>query len=377
MKEKRMEVEEEKIYRKLQKHLDKSPAGFAPTESGADIRLLRHLLTLEEARICLLLSNVNKEPIKTIFKRAVKSGLQISIEELQKSLDRMVNKGTILVFNEGYSERHYMNVGVSAGGMIDFQVNRLTQDLVDVLDKYHEESFARKDKRSSQPRVPQLRTVPVEKSILVTDKQIFNNYDDVKKLVEQSPGPFAVTNCICRQMKDMGGQRCKYSDIRETCIQIGPDHARQYVEMGISRFITREDVFKVLEEAREAGFILQPENSQHPANICCCCGDCCGPVVAAKKSPHPVDFFVTNYFCEVNPETCTGCGICVKRCQLDARVMVDGIATVDLNRCIGCGNCIITCETASSKLIKKTDVHVPPKDKDEFLKLMSQKKSEG
>ena len=220
---------EDQIYRKLQQHLDESPAGFAAAESGADIRLLKHLLTPDEAKIAILLSNVEKEPVETIFKRLQESGMQISIEELRRKLDEMVRKGTVLVYSEGFNERRYMNVGVSAGGMIDFQVNRITQDLVDVIDKYHEESFTRRTDESGQQRIPGLRTIPVEKSVPHPDKLRFSSYDDVRKLVEQSPGPFSVTNCICRQMKDMRGQPCKYSDIRETCLQIGPDHARQYV----------------------------------------------------------------------------------------------------------------------------------------------------
>ena len=274
---------EDQVYRDLQKHLDESPIGFAATESGAEIRLLEHLLTPEEAGICLQLSNFHREPVETIHERVTRSGMRLSIEGLQEILDEMVRKGTILVYSEGHQERRYMNVGVSAGGMIDFQVNRLTQDLVDDLDRYHEESFANRTPRGGRPKVPQLRTIPVERSVPLPDKHIFGRYDDVRRLVEQSPGPFSVTNCLCRQMKDLRGQPCKHSDIRETCLQIGPDHARQYVEMGISRFITRDEVFGVLDRAMEAGFILQPENSQHPENICCCCGDCCGPLERGEK----------------------------------------------------------------------------------------------
>jgi electron transport complex protein RnfB len=361
----------DQVYRDLQRHLDESPAGFAATESGAEIRLLKHLLTPEEARICLQLSNFNREPIETIYERVIKSGMRLSMERLQTALDGMVRKGTILVYREGHQEKRYMNVGVSAGGMIDFQVNRLTQGLVDDLDKYHEESFARRTPGADRPRIPQLRAIPVERSIPLPDRQVLGHYDQVKKLVEQAPGPFSVTNCLCRQMKDRRGQPCKHSDIRETCLQIGPDHARQYVEMGISRFITRDEVYEVLDRAMEAGFILQPENSQHPDNICCCCGDCCGPLSAARRSPRPADFYVTNYYCEVDPGRCIACGVCIGRCQLEARVMVEGVATVDLNRCIGCGNCVATCQSGASRLTKKADELVPPRDKEDFLRMMS------
>jgi hypothetical protein len=97
---------EDQVYRQLQEHLDNSAAGFAATESGADIRLLKHLLTTEEAKIALQLSNIKLEPVKTIHKRVSKAGLQMSIEELRKKLDHMVYKGTILAYSEGYKEKH-------------------------------------------------------------------------------------------------------------------------------------------------------------------------------------------------------------------------------------------------------------------------------
>ena len=53
----------DRVYRELQEHLDKSAVGFAATESGADIRLLKHLLTPEEAGIATLLSTIRLEPL--------------------------------------------------------------------------------------------------------------------------------------------------------------------------------------------------------------------------------------------------------------------------------------------------------------------------
>ena len=47
--------EEYNIYRRLQDHLDKMPIGFPAVKSGADIRLLKHIFTPEEAEIAMLL----------------------------------------------------------------------------------------------------------------------------------------------------------------------------------------------------------------------------------------------------------------------------------------------------------------------------------
>ncbi len=355
---------QDQVYRDLQKHLDEPAGTFPAAESGADIRLLKHLLTPEEARIAIQLSTLKAEPAKTVYKRARKGGVSLSLEDFRQRLDQMVFKGTVLAYTEHLKDKHYRNAGAAAGGMIDFQVNRLSEELIQDVDKYHEEIFKARetDRKKGARRIPALRTIPVRKSIAPSEKYLVRTYEDVRWLVEHSPGPFSVANCICRQMKDMRGQNCKYSDLRETCLQIGPDHARQYLNMKIGRAITREEAFQVLDRAEEAGFVLMPENSQHPENICCCCGDCCGVLGGALKSPRPADMYATNYFAAVDAAVCTGCGACVKRCQLGARTTVDGNSTVNLDRCIGCGNCVATCKSGATTLQRKEVGLVPPKD---------------
>ena len=365
---------ESRIYRQLQEHLDRAPVGYPATESGVDIRFLKHLFTPQEAQIAIYLSHIKLEAAGRIYKRAKKSGMALSIEELRRILDRMVRKGTLLAYKEGYRETHYKNAGVSAGGMYDFQVNRLTKELVEDFHKYHAEAFARVE-TTGTVRIPQLRTIPVEKSIPVPEKYQTGTYDDVRHLVESTSGQIAVVNCVCRQTREFQGQRCTHTDLRETCLQIGTDHARQYVDMGIARYITREEAFAILEKAQEAGLIIQPENSRRPEAICLCCGDCCALLSAVKKSPRPANLYATNYYLEVDSALCTGCATCIKRCQLEARVMANGVATVNLDRCIGCGNCVVTCQSKASRLHKKEQELIPPKDKDTmYLKIVSRKK---
>lgn len=50
-------VETNDVYRKLQQHIDeRMPVGFPPSDSGADIRILKSLFTPEEASLTLNLS---------------------------------------------------------------------------------------------------------------------------------------------------------------------------------------------------------------------------------------------------------------------------------------------------------------------------------
>ena len=88
-----MEAERD-VYRELQKHLDNMPVGFPATESGVEIRLLKHLFTPEEAEIALNLSVV-PESLERIYGR-VKKSKDISKEELEAILDSLVEKGAIM-----------------------------------------------------------------------------------------------------------------------------------------------------------------------------------------------------------------------------------------------------------------------------------------
>ncbi len=356
---------DDSIYRQLQKYLNRLPAGFPEVESGLDIRLLKHLFTPNEARLAMQLS-MKPEPLGRIYQRVRKLGM--SYEELKKLVDQMAHKGTILVSEEGYSEKHYSNAAFSVGGIYNYQVNRLTKDLIN--DYWHYQSEARlklgTSKKPQDKRMLPLRTIPVEKSISLPERMQVSQYDDIRKTIENVKGKIAVTHCICRQSGDIQGRPCTKTDLRETCLIIGPDHAKRHVEMGIGRFITKEEAFQILDKVQEAGLILQPENSKNPEAICCCCGDCCVLLNRIVQNPRPADLYLSNYYAETDSELCNGCERCIQICQLNAREMVDGTSTVNRERCIGCGNCITLCPTHATRL-KKKEREIPLfKDKDEY-----------
>jgi Na+-translocating ferredoxin:NAD+ oxidoreductase subunit B len=360
------------VYRGLQKHLDKGPVGFPETKSGSEIRMLKFFYTPEEAVLATMLSPHKLEPVGRILKRANKHGLNLTRAELQQKLDTMLLKGTLLVYQQGLKEKHYKNAGFTAGGTLDFSVGRITPEIEAAHEQFNREAFGALEVGAKN--IPQLRTIPVSKAIPHAGKITIGNYDDVRHLVEQSPGPMAVAACVCRKGADKRGTPCTHSDIRETCLQIGTDHARQYVEMGIARYIEKAEVYRILDAAQDAGFILQPENSKHPETICCCCGDCCGILKSVKMSPKWSDHFASNYYAVADASLCEGCGTCVKRCQMEARTIVNGKAVINLEHCIGCGNCVTTCKTHASRMEPKAKQLVPPRTKDDtFMKIYSRR----
>ncbi|MFH0769485.1 MAG: 4Fe-4S binding protein [Chloroflexota bacterium] len=357
---------ENRVYRDLQKHLDRMPVGYPATESGVEIRILKHLFTPEEAKLAMQLSMV-PEPIGRIYQRFKKRGA--SIEQLQQLIDRMVQKGTISVSKVG-GEKRYGNAQFAIG-MYELQVDRLTKDFVTDFRQYFDETFY---KEASRTRTPQLRTIPIEKSITTPDKYQVSDYDSVRKIIENVSGQIAAANCVCRQTRDLEGKSCTVTDLRETCLIFDSNLADHYIQVGIGHPITKEKALNILEKAQEAGLVLQPANSQLPGGICCCCGDCCGILLAVKKFPRPADFYATNYYAEVEPALCTGCQECMEKCQLGAPTIVNGVVTINLDRCIGCGNCVVVCSSQAIQLRKKEEETLPPKNSSAtYVKILSEK----
>ena len=82
----------EQVYIKLQKHLDNQAVGFPATRSGAELKILKHIFSSEEAQIACCLS-YKFEPLEIIFERA---GHRVdSPQELQKCLERIQKRGEL------------------------------------------------------------------------------------------------------------------------------------------------------------------------------------------------------------------------------------------------------------------------------------------
>jgi ferredoxin len=94
---------------------------------------------------------------------------------------------------------------------------------------------------------------------------------------------------------------------------------------------------------------------------------------------HGKSMDVSNYSAVIYPETCKGCGLCVKRCPMEAIELkasgqtinkVGKIAALKEDLCIGCGVCAFKCPTKSIVLEKRKEVTAPPADTREFVERM-------
>lgn len=338
------------LYRLLQQHLDRMPVGFPATESGVEIRILRHLFTPEEAAIALELSAI-PEPVAVIYRR-LKS--KMSLAGCSQALQKMAGKGVIHQLPIK-GEMHYCKM-ILALGMFERQLNHLTPEFDNDIREYMNGAFR---EAFHSKKTTQLRTVPVHQSIAVTHNVA--TYDDIREYVMRSNGPFAKMNCICRQGNDLHRESCKQTNLRENCLTMGMA-AETMVGHGAARFISQQEMLRLLDAADQEGLVLQPENTKTPLFVCCCCGCCCGVLGSAKRFPRPADYFSASFRAEVDAGECSSCWMCRERCQMEAILEVDGRSRVDDARCIGCALCVTTCPSGALKLKPKAAPKVPPDD---------------
>jgi len=328
----------EKIYRRLAEHLDRLPDGFPPSETGADLRLLERLFTLEEAELAVHLT-LDRETAQVIASRA-----GLPLDQVESRLDEMTQKGLIFALETQGGSFVYQAVPLVVG-IYELQINDLSQELLDDFYAY----WSSIKERPQVETIPQMRTIPVGESIEHHPEAL--PYEQVNELVK-SHDRFAVTKCICRHTAKMRGEGCNAPE--ESCMVFG-DWADFYVRTGRGRSISRSEVTEILAKSDAANLVLQPSNSREIDFICSCCGCCCGILGGLKSYPNPAELVASAFIAQLDPDVCDGCWICLDRCQMDALAADVSQVILKSERCIGCGLCVTTCSSGALSLTRKPE----------------------
>jgi NAD-dependent dihydropyrimidine dehydrogenase PreA subunit len=334
------------VYEKLRARLDDMATGYPETESKIEIKLLKKIYTEDEADLFLQLMPFLQKP-EDVAKR-----LNRDIDEIAEMMERMARKG--LLFRKRKGDRVSYAAVPYVVGLFEHQVKTMDEEFARDHEEYFESVFGRTIQAF---KTPVLRTIPIDRQ-LVADWPV-SPYEDVLQIID-GQYKIAIAPCVCRTTTKLAGKECDKPI--ENCFLFG-SHADFYVENGMGRYISIDEAKEIVTNNEKAGLVMQPFNSQKIGGMCSCCGDCCGVLRSLKMHPRPAEMVQSNYFAQVDDESCTGCETCLERCQMETIDVVDGLANVDLDRCIGCGLCVTTCPDEAILLNKKPEdqLYEPPK----------------
>lgn len=210
--------------------------------------------------------------------------------------------------------------------------------------------------------MPVWRSIPIEKTIHV--ESVIYSYDQVSHFIENYE-PLSVSSCYCRQAAKLldPGDTCDAP--QEACMTLG-EGATGLIERGISREITKEEAYDILDASEKAGLIHTSNNIQDIFCICNCCSCHCMWIEYALNQAKPREAWSVSTRPRIDFKLCEDCRsdrICIERCPTDAlSLSADNSMRLDMDRCLGCGLCAIDCMDNAVVMRARPDAPTPPLD---------------
>ena len=316
-------------YVRLAAALDALPNGFPRTESGKEIQILHKIFSPEEAEIASHLTGEMELPARIAARAGIPAG------EATGRLKAMAKRGMVWLDMDRQARSWRFRLAPFIVGMYEASLELMDHELAHLVEDYMAEGGAEGIMRPE----PALHRVVPARQALQTEWVL--PYEDVVKILEQARG-FSVRECICRTQQDHLGRKCDFPT--HNCLTFsgfgrppGPDS------------ISREEALALLDESERLGLVHTVSNVVRDVYyVCNCCGCCCGILRGVNERGIENSVAKAGYLAEIDPEICSGCGICLDRCQVHAIEDAGGVPAVNADRCIGCGLCVTGCSTGAA-----------------------------
>jgi len=301
---------------------------------------------------------------------------------LQATLDTMADKG--LVMDTTYGGKTFYLLMPGLIGFFEFSFMKQREDLpvAELAQLMHEYLYGDPEQKMGREffasKTPLTRSLPYEEHIPVSSQVA--TYESAREIIKRA-GYGAIGMCYCRHKKEHLNDSCKKgAPTKEICISLGTA-AKFMVRRGTAEYRTTEQLLAVLDKARELRLTHITDNIRHKPSFICNCCSCCCELLGGVQQGFPMGVAKTNYTLAIDDETCLGCGLCQKACNVAALEAVPAEngkrkkrMTVLADHCLGCGACIGACPSKSLSLIPASRPQIPEKKKDLFKAILKEKK---
>jgi len=299
-------------------------------------------------------------------------------ESLTEMLESMADNGLIFVIKGKDGVRKY-TLTQFVPGVVEYQLMRgrdtpkdrkVAKMLKDFMEgemrDLMEEVF--KDPEMMKQMMPEApaRIITVEHELPHTTE--IYSYEKLSEMIDTDTC-FAAATCYCRHQKYLLDDPCKIKGLpQHSCLLLG-EAADYAIDRGFGKRITREEAQEIVLLSEKAGLMHNVGNySDRAFFVCNCCGCCCEFLGTAKRTKNNAMLEYSNFVVAADQDTCSGCGDCIDRCQMEALSLVDEVISVNKNVCFGCGNCVSVCPTESLSMVRRASVK-PPEAKDRLSQM--------
>jgi ferredoxin len=345
-------------YLDLQKRLGKFPQKAPASESL--FQILEILFSEEEALL------VSKLPIMFFTVEEAAKIWKKDNENARLILNELADKGLLLdIDNDG---KQFFQLAPPMAGFFEFSLMRTDGKFNrKVLSELYYQYLNTEDEFvplifSLEPPID--RVFVHENTIQEKDQTVVLDYERATHII-QTATCITVGMCYCRHKMEHMGKACDMP--QDVCLTFN-NAALSLSKHKIAKEITKDEAMAVLDRVMKLGLVQIGDNTQEGVSwICNCCSCCCEALLGYKRLGYNSNI-QSNFEAQVTPDICTGCGICVEACPVDAIVLISKpegqeIAQVDLSRCIGCGVCSRgICPTEAIQMERRDEMNLTPVD---------------
>jgi len=351
--------------------LNRYPIGLFDNEKLRQI--LAHLFSEQEALVA------SRFPLEESTLNELKRATGIEKDQLLPILDGMAEKGLVMDLQYGKTTYYLLMPGLIGFFEFTFMKQRAdlpVAELAKLMTEYlYDDQGQAKEFFGSKTQLT--RSLPYEEHIPVSS--VVTPYESAREIVKQASYG-AVGQCYCRHKKEHLNESCdKNAPSKGICISLG-SAAKFMVRRGFAEKKSKEELLKVIDVAREHNLTHITDNIRHKPSFICNCCSCCCELLGGVLQGYTDGVAKANYTLQVSGETCLGCGMCAKVCNvkgldLTARVKKEKRQLlIDEELCLGCGACISACKTDSLSLVPFLRPPTPNKKKDLLVKILKEKK---